>query len=212
MTNFELGVHIPLIIRAPWIASSIGQETAVLAEMVDMLPTLAQLAGLPDPRKVSGSEGINGTSLVPALLDPANTTDMKPAAFSQFSKNNAPGDPEGGPGGTSVACTFFRNATKLMGYTIRTHEWRYTAWWRFDNQDARGPCNDYEAPCAGSSFFGGIKLNESLGTELYDHRGDSGKWLDWPGENVNLVNHIEYASVVKKLHGQLLDYIQLPKV
>ena len=33
MTNFELGVHIPLIIRAPWIASSIGQETAVLAEV-----------------------------------------------------------------------------------------------------------------------------------------------------------------------------------
>ena len=45
MTNFELGVHIPLIIRAPWIASSVGGETAVLAEMVDMYPTLAALAG-----------------------------------------------------------------------------------------------------------------------------------------------------------------------
>jgi hypothetical protein len=32
------------------------------------------------------------------------------------------------------------------------------------------PCN--KAPC--SDFFGGIKVDESLGTELYDHRGDSG--------------------------------------
>jgi hypothetical protein len=86
-----------------------------------MFPTLAQLAGLPEPRKIPGSEGINGTSLAPALLDPANTTYMKPAAFSQFSKNNAPGDPPGGPGGTSVACTFFRNATKLMGYLLFRH-------------------------------------------------------------------------------------------
>jgi hypothetical protein len=51
-----------------------------------------------------------------------------------------------------------------------------------------------------------------LGNELYDHRGDSGKWLDWPGENVNLVNYTEYADVVKDLHAQLLDYIQLPKI
>jgi iduronate 2-sulfatase len=101
MTNFELGVHIPLIIRTPWIASSVGRETAVLAEMVDMFPTLAALAGLPDPRRVPGSEGINGTSLAPAIIHPANSTYMKPAAFSQFSKNNLPGDSHGG--GTSGA-------------------------------------------------------------------------------------------------------------
>ena len=103
--QFELGVHIPLIIRASWISSSVGKETGVLAEMVDMFPTLAELAGLPDPRTVAGSEGINGTSLAPAIADPSNSAALKPAAFSQFSKNNI---------GTSVACTFFRNATKLM--------------------------------------------------------------------------------------------------
>ena len=37
----------------------------------------------------------------------------------------------------------------------------------------------------------------------------SGKWLDWPGENVNLVNYTEHASVVEALHAQLLDYIQI---
>eukprot|EP01043_Picozoa_sp_COSAG02_P112900 COSAG02_NODE_49114_length_329_cov_0.613043_1_plen_92_part_10 len=45
--------------------------------MVDMFPTLAQLAGLPEPQRIPGSEGINGTSLVPALLDPGNATNMK---------------------------------------------------------------------------------------------------------------------------------------
>ena len=40
----------------------------------------------------------------------------------------------------------------------------------------------------------------------------AGKWLDWPGENVNLVNYTAYASVVEDLHAKLLDYIQLPKV
>jgi arylsulfatase A-like enzyme len=43
MTNFELGVHIPLVIRVPWLAGSVGKETAVLAEMVDMFPTLSTL-------------------------------------------------------------------------------------------------------------------------------------------------------------------------
>ena len=150
--QFELGVHIPLIIRASWISSSVGKETGVLAEMVDMFPTLAELAGLPDPRTVAGSEGINGTSLAPAIADPSNSAALKPAAFSQFSKNNI---------GTSVACTFFRNATKLMGYTIRTHEWRYTAWFRFSFEGARGPY-----PTDAPDYFGRVLVDESLGTEL----------------------------------------------
>eukprot|EP00035_Acanthoeca_spectabilis_P036785 m.41683 g.41683 ORF g.41683 m.41683 type:complete len:652 (+) comp8246_c0_seq1:1293-3248(+) len=188
MTNFELGVHIPLIIRVPWMTKSLGQETDVLAEMVDVFPTLAQLAGLPDPRQIAGSEGINGTSLAPTFENPQNTS-IKTAAFSQFAKNNI---------GTSVDCQFFRNETQLMGYSIRTDEWRYTAWFRFDNALAGwGP------------HFGKVLLNESLGVELYDHRGDTGKWLDWPGENVNLVNQSEHASVVEELHAKLVDFIQL---
>ena len=92
-----------------------------------------------------------------------------------------------------------------MGYTIRTHDWRYTAWFKFDYMGARGPFRSDATP----DFFGRVMLNESLGRELYDHRGDSGKWLDWPGENVNLVNHTAVASVVERLHEQLVDYIQL---
>lgn len=195
MTNFELGVHAPLILRAPWVTTSVGQETSVLAEFVDIYPTLVELAGLPDPRTLPGSQGINGTSLVPALVNPKNIS-IKSAAFSQFSKNNI---------GTNVQPIYFRNATKLMGYSIRTEEWRYTAWFRFNGTGARGP---YPAG-PGPDFFGRVMVEQSLGRELYDHRGDSGKYLDWSGENVNLVNYTEYTSVVEALHQRVLDYIQI---
>ena len=188
MTNFELGVHIPLVIRAPWMESSVGKETAVLAEMVDVYPTLAALAGLPDPKGVEGSEGINGTSLAPVFVDPS-ITGIKTAAFSQFAKDSYP---------FSVNPHFTRNETQLMGYTIRTDEWRYTAWFRFDNRTEQ-PGNRY----------GKVLLNSSLGTELYDHRGDTSMWLDFPGENVNVVEDPEHAGLVSSLHQRLLDYIQL---
>lgn len=195
MTNFELGVHIPLVIQVPWQAGSVGKETAVLAEMVDMYPTLAALAGLPDPRTIRGSEGINGTSLAPVFADPGDIS-IKTAAFSQFSKKTI---------GTSYACQYFRNQTKLMGYTIRTRDFRYTAWFPFNGTNARGPYRIGTEP----DFFGRVVVEESLGRELYDHRNDSGKWLDWPGENVNLVNYSEYSVIVGDLHQKLLDYIQL---
>jgi hypothetical protein len=56
-----------------------------------------------------------------------------------------------------------------------------------------------------------VVVSESLGCELYDHRGDGGTWLDWPGENVNLVNDTEHADLVETLHRRLVDYIQLDK-
>lgn len=141
-----------------------------------------------------GSEGINGTSLVPSIADPRNTS-IKTAAFSQFSKNNI---------GTGVNPKFYRNQTMLMGYTVRTDEWRYTSWFLFDHAGARGPFG----PATGN-FFGRVLVDQIIGRELYDHRGDSGKYLDWPGENVNLVNYTEHAATVAGLHAQLLDYIQL---
>lgn len=75
---------------------------------------------------------------------------------------------------------------------------RYTAWFRFDNR-TQMPGNE----------FGRVVLNESLGAELYDHRGDTGMWLDWPGESRNLVNESSLTEVVRQLHEQLVEYVQL---
>ena len=182
MTNFEIALRTPLIIKVPWIPSSVGKVTDVLAEAVDLYPTLAALVGLPRPR--DEGEEINGTSLLPVFHDPeADWLALKGAAFAQFAKPFRERPFVYWP-------TPQRNATEIMGYSVRVDAWRYTVWFGFDK----------------------IKivpiLDDILGRELYDHRGDQGE-LDWHGEHVNVVVAVEHAALVKKLHAMVLDYIQL---
>jgi iduronate 2-sulfatase len=96
-SNFEVATRTALIISVPW-QKSPDQRTSALAELVDVYPTLCELAGLPLP------EGLEGSSLVPLLDDPSRT--VKRAAFSQYP----------------------RPQQKAMGFTIRTEQHRYTEW------------------------------------------------------------------------------------
>jgi arylsulfatase A-like enzyme len=45
-TNWETGVRVPLIIRDPTLPQSHGQRSTALVELVDVMPTLADLAGV----------------------------------------------------------------------------------------------------------------------------------------------------------------------
>ncbi len=111
-SNFELDARVPLIIAAPdqliGPAQSIakGQSTSALAELVDLYPTLADLAGLAEdlPRN------LDGVSLAPLLIDPAAT--VKDAALTQHQQ------------------PFYGSAKnwQAWGYSIRTDRWRYTEW------------------------------------------------------------------------------------
>ncbi len=74
-TNFELDTRVPLIVRAPGMKAK-GESTASLVELVDLYPTLADLAGLPI------GEQLEGTTFVPILNDPSH--DTKLTAFSQY--------------------------------------------------------------------------------------------------------------------------------
>ena len=56
---------MPLIVRAPDYPESHGKVTAGLAELVDMYPTIAELAGVPVT-----TEAVDGVSLVPFFEDP----------------------------------------------------------------------------------------------------------------------------------------------
>ncbi|MEM9227055.1 MAG: sulfatase [Verrucomicrobiota bacterium] len=63
-TNFELDARIPLIIKPPEGISGVN-DTQALAELVDVMPTMLEIAGLPIP------ETVQGVSLVPVLNDPS---------------------------------------------------------------------------------------------------------------------------------------------
>ncbi|MFC1467954.1 sulfatase [Verrucomicrobiota bacterium] len=72
-TNLEQATRVPFIISAPGYPQ--GLKTAAPAGLVDIYPTLCELAGLPIPEQplsesVSGGHPLAGHSLVPVLADP----------------------------------------------------------------------------------------------------------------------------------------------
>ncbi|MEZ6060128.1 MAG: sulfatase [Planctomycetaceae bacterium] len=74
-TLFENATRVPLIIAGPGVTAS-GQEAGTMAEMVDIYPTLTDLAGLETP------ESVTGVSLVPALSDVAAV--VRDTALTQY--------------------------------------------------------------------------------------------------------------------------------
>lgn len=82
LTNFEDATRSPLIVSAPGRAAS-GGRTPALVELVDVYPTLCDLAGLPKPAR------LEGTSLVPLLENPRS--EWKTAAFSQYPRKGLMG-------------------------------------------------------------------------------------------------------------------------
>lgn len=117
-TNYEIDARVPLIIRLPG-ASANGRTSRALVELVDVYPTLCALAGLPVEKQ------LEGRSLAPLLSNPEQK--WKPATFSQFRRQDG--------------------RTPLMGYSMRTDQFRYIEW---RNRRSR----------------------EIVATELYDHSTD----------------------------------------
>jgi uncharacterized sulfatase len=77
---FEESARVPLIVRA---LGRRGRSTRALVELVDLYPTLAELAGLPVRAQLEGQ------SMVPLLDNPSRK--WKSAAFTQMKQGNIEG-------------------------------------------------------------------------------------------------------------------------
>ena len=98
-TLFERSARTPLIVAGRGVPSR-GRTTARVVELLDLYPTLAELAGLRRP------DTLQGRSLVPLLENPNAAWDHP--AFTQVRRGPA--------------------ASAYMGYSVRTEKWRYTEW------------------------------------------------------------------------------------
>lgn len=85
-TNFEQATRIPIIYVAPGVTKQ-GIKSAQLTETVDIYPTLAELAGLDNPKV---PQPFDGTSLVPVLKN--EKIRLKDHAYHSFVKQGYLGE------------------------------------------------------------------------------------------------------------------------
>ena len=108
-SNFNIDIHVPMIIHYPSQPNA-GQQSFEITELIDMFPTLCDLAGIDKPAYLQGS------SFVPLVENPKRK--WKQAAFSQFHRR-----PKVTPDGK-----------RYMGYSIRTKTHHYVEWYYWDNK------------------------------------------------------------------------------
>ena len=182
-TNYEIATRVPLVFWTPEMKDR-GKPANGLVELVDLYPTLCDLAGLSKPKHLAGR------SLV-SLLDNPNA-DGKGFAVSQF-PNPALREWAANPLSAGMRETFFgplieevENKIKkqqeglwdrdlfeshLMGYTIRTERYRLVAW--LDYRDTE---------------------KEPVFLELFDHLND-------PNETKNIA--LEFPAIAQRLLKKL---------
>ncbi|MGJ8698108.1 MAG: sulfatase [Verrucomicrobiaceae bacterium] len=183
-TNYEIATRVPFIVQAPGMSNGVGRKSDSLVELLDMYPTLCDLAGIPIP------DHLEGKSLRPILENPES--EVKDFALSQY-PNPALREWAANPLAPAMRETFFGPLISevegriieqmgdrwdrdlfenhLMGYSLRTDRHRFIEW--RDYRDLSKP---------------------AIYTELYDHEED-------PAETVNIA--AEKPKIVEDLRTKL---------
>lgn len=215
-TNWDAALRTPLIIKVPWITGLAGTRTAALAELVDVMPTMADLMDISLPNTTAGDRlhPPEGMSLVPVLravaatatataADAAADADavsataststgvedvplMKKAAFSQTAR--CPKH-ERIPWYSNGCDHHAADSMSYMGYSVRVSDWRYTEW----------------RPWNGTSLSAVWSLGwPEIQRELYDHRDEDPTMTNYDlSEIVNVVLEVEHTQVVHDLSAIL---------
>jgi arylsulfatase A-like enzyme len=130
------------MIRVPGMKAS-GERTKALVETVDIYPTLMDVAGLDQPHE------LEGISLLPLTNEP--NQEWKEAVFAQFPR--------------------YAKHQALMGETVRTDRYRYTAWV-------------------------GVRSGKIIVQELYDHKIDPIESVNLV-ENSDYINDLKYHEKLR---------------
>ncbi len=107
-TNYNIDIHVPMMVYYPGMLNQ-GVQTSGITELVDLFPSLCEMAGIEVP------DYLQGTSFVPLMEKPDR--EWKQAAFSQFHRR-----PKVTPDGK-----------RYMGYSIKTKNYHFIEWYYWDN-------------------------------------------------------------------------------
>ncbi len=134
MTNFEIATRVPLIVSAPGFEPA---RTETIAELVDLYPTICDLANVVPP------EHLEGESLLPVLRNPQAKSDS--VALSQYA----------------------RYRDKYMGRALRSDRYRFVAWLETDtNRVVHHELYDHSVDTAETLNLASESSNAELVAEL----------------------------------------------
>lgn len=200
MSLMETSLRVPFIIRAPWLAGQTPPTYPYPVELIDIFPTVVGLAGLP-PLK-GGGPSLDGTDLSPALRQNPPPR-LKEAAFSEITRcydcpkaYREAGDPteckwdaQADSNFTVPCCFIDKSEFDWMGLSVRTDQWRYSVFCRWDGESLRPV------------------MENCTSAELFDHREDTSLYDVENFENVNVVQDNEavanqlFAMLVREFQG-----------
>ena len=204
MGTLDAATRVPLLLRAPALAP---QQPRVYAagpvELVDLMPTLLALAGLPPPPP---EWRLPGSDLSPAMRGGGGGGDgaavlAKDAAFSQMTRCN---NCSLAYAGEAAQCAFDADADArfavpcaltpradfdVMGLSIRTRDWRFTTWCAWD----------------GERLAANLSACDARYDELFDHRGQAGRQplFDPEAEAENQAANPALADVREALRARI---------
>lgn len=127
-SNYDVAVRVPLIVHSPHERHTSRKSVSEVVELLDVFPTLVDLASLPPIGRCADAKKevvcTEGKSLIRHFS--GHHSDAKRSAISQYPR---PGIyPSRAPDSDQPKLKQIR----VMGYSIRTEQFRYTNWIKFD--------------------------------------------------------------------------------
>ena len=198
MGLLDQSTQVPLLMRPAADAAAI-RRTAVdpqaPAELVDLYPTLAALAGLAPPpakwhlpgRNLFGTNDDGGDDAAFSQITRCSNCSLAYAAVN--SSDECRWDAAADRQFLVPCCATPKEEFAWMGMSVRTRSWRFTVWCHWDGTRL---APDFDA-CAPDS------------EELFDHRGGgSASAFDPEGEEINLAGDPAHAGVKEELRARIV--------